>query len=80
MLVARRNEGSGIDSSHPAAATSGGSLLSAQQASHSEGPEGATSDSDSVFVDGAESSTTADLDWQPNDIALGETDMGPLGS
>ena len=57
MLVALRNGGSGMGSSDPAAATSGGSLQSAHRASHSEGPEGATSDSDSVFVDGAESSS-----------------------
>ena len=48
MFVTRRNDGSGMSSSHPAAATSGGSLQSAQQASDSEGTEVATSDSDSV--------------------------------
>ena len=45
MFVARRIERSGMSSSHPAAATSGGSLQSAQQASDSEGTEVATSDS-----------------------------------
>ena len=55
-----------------------GSLQSAQRASHSEGPEQATSDSGNVPADGAESCAAAGLDWHPNYSALGDADMEPL--
>ena len=77
MFVTRRNEGSGMSPSHPAAATSGGSLQSAQQASDSEEQKWQHL-TVTVFAEDAGSSTAADLDWQPNDSATGKADMQTL--
>ena len=78
MFVARRNEGSGISSSHPAATTRAAdhcSLLNRPQTRREQKWQHLTV---TVFADGAGSSTAADLDWQPNDSATGEADMQTL--